>query len=283
MRKETTAKLVLLLTAMIWGSTFAISKLITDVFSASFIIASRFTIASMALTAFAYPLRNKLNKDYLIAGFFMGISLFASYLLQVVGLTMDTSPGKSAFLCTTYCVIVPFINWIVTKNKPKILHLICVVLSLTGVGILSLTGGSGMSSGDILTVLSGVPYALNIVICAIVCKDKDVVLLTTIELWVVAILAMIVVLATSSLPTTLPMQAVGAVIYLGLLATAACMYFQSYGLKYANPTIAGMLLSLESVFGVIFSILLYKETITFRMYIGFIVIFMAVLLSQKES
>ena len=70
---------------------------------------------------------------------------------------------------------------------------------------------------------------------------------------------------------------------MGLFATALCLYMQSYGLKYAEPTIGGMLLSLESVFGVIFSVIIYHEKITIRVFIGFVVIFIAILLSQWDG
>ncbi len=283
MKKTTTAKLILFVTAMIWGSTFTIAKLASAVFSASFIIAFRFTIASILLLLAAYPLRSFLNKQYLSDGIRMGITLFASYMLQVAGLTMDTSPGKSAFLCTTYSVMVPFLYWFITKKRPDILHLICVFICISGIGVLSLQGDLRMSAGDILTVLSGVPCAFNIVISSIACKDKHPLLLTTIELWVVAILAWIFVLLTNSLPTDLPIHTVGAITYLGVFGTALCLFFQSYGLKYADPSVGGMILSLESVFGVIFSIILYHETVTFRMLIGFIMIFTAIILSQQDS
>ena len=183
MKQTTIAKIALFLTAAIWGSTFAISKLITDVFSASFIIASRFM---------------------------MGIGLFASYMLQVIGLTMETSPGKSAFLCTTYSVMVPFLYWFITKEKPKLHHLLCVFLCLIGVGVLSLSVGWNMSNGDILTVLSGIPYAFNIVLSSLACRNRDALLLTTIQLSVVAI----------SFPTQMTITSIGAIIYLGLFATA---------------------------------------------------------------
>lgn len=281
-QKKKIAKAALFITAALWGSTFAIGKLAAEVFSASFIIALRFTVASVVLLIPTYPLRKLLNKAYLRDGFWMGITLFASYILQVVGLTMDTSPGKSAFLCTTYSVLVPFIYWFVTKERPKLLHLICVFVCVIGVGVLSLEGGLGMSAGDVLTVLSGVPCAVNIVISALVCRDKNPLLLTTIELWVVTAFAWIFVWASGSFPTEFPMAAVGGIIYLGIFATALCLFLQSYGLKYAEASIGGMILSLESVFGVIFSILLYGEQVTLRMMIGFVLIFAAIIFSQKE-
>ena len=183
MKQSTIARIALFLTAALWGSTFTIGKLAAEVFSSSFIIAFRFLIASLALLVAAYPKRVQLDRKYWIDGFWMGLTLFISYVLQVGGLALDTSPGKSAFLCTTYSVMVPFLYWFVTKERPKAHHILCVFLCLSGVGILSLSGGWGMSAGDLLTVLSGIPCAMNLVISSIVCRNRNVLLLTTIELW----------------------------------------------------------------------------------------------------
>ena len=282
MKQKKYGKSALFLTAMLWGTTFAIGKLATEAFSTSFIIALRFSVASIALFVVAFPYLKMINRQYIRDGIWMGITLFLSYILQVAGLSQDTTPGKSAFLCTTYCVLVPFIHWFATKRKPKVLHVLCVFICLFGIGVLSLQGGFGMSIGDVLTVLSGVPCAVNIVISSIVCEKKNPLLLTTIELWVVAVLAWICVLFTNSFPTTFPIETVGGIVYLGLIATALCLFLQSYGLKYAEASIGGMILSLESVFGVIFSVIIYREEITLRMLLGFAIIFVAILLSQRE-
>ncbi|MBQ3487997.1 MAG: DMT family transporter, partial [Clostridia bacterium] len=267
----------------LWGSTFTVGKLAAEVFSASFIIALRFLVASLAVLFAAFPRRRELDRQTWIAGFWMGVTQFISYLLQVGGLALDTSPGKSAFLCTTYSVLVPFLYWLVTKERPRLRHVACVFICMAGVGILSLTGGWGMSTGDVLTVLSGVPCAMNIVISAIACRKRNVLLLTAVELWVVTAFAWIFVFAGKGLPAEFPLGAAGGVIYLGLIATALCLYMQGFGLKYAEPAIGGMLLSLESVFGVIFSVLLYHEKMTARMLLGCAVIFAAILLSQWEG
>ena len=283
MKKPMLAKMALFLTAMLWGSTFTVGKLAAEVFSAAFIIALRFLVASVALLFAALPLRRQLDRATWIAGFWMGLTQFISYILQVGGLAMDTSPGKSAFLCTTYSVLVPFLYWLVTKERPRLRHVACVFICMAGVGILSLTGGWGISTGDVLTVLSGVPCAMNIVISSIACRKRNVLLLTAVELWVVTVFAWIFVFAGKGLPTRFPPDAVGGVVYLGLIATALCLYMQGFGLKYAEPAIGGMLLSLESVFGVIFSVLIYHEQVTARMLLGCAVIFAAILLSQWEG
>ena len=283
--KKGYGKTALFLTAMLWGSTFAIGKIATEVYSASFIIALRFTVANLALIFVAFPLRKLIDKQYLIDGFWMGFSLFLSYILQVAGLAMDTSPGESAFLCTTYCVMIPFMHWFVTKRRPRLLHIICVFLCLIGIGILSLQGSLRMSMGDILTVLSGVPCAINMVISSFVCKDNDKnpLLLTTIELFVVMVCAWICVFVSDGFPEKIYSEATVGIVYLGVIATALCLFLQSYGLKHTEASIGGMIISLESVFGVIFSILIYHEQVTLRMYIGFMIIFMAILLSQRDE
>ena len=284
MKQKRLGKIALFLTAILWGSTFAIGKIATEVFSSSFVIALRFTVAAIALFMTTIPLLRFLNKEYLMEGFWMGITLFASYLLQVAGLELDTSPGKSAFLCTTYCVMVPFFYWYATKKQPEMRHIICVFICLLGIGVVSLKGDIGMTTGDLLTVLSGIPGAMNIVISSIVCRKRNPLLLTAIELWVVAILAWIFVFVTDTLPKQYPMNAVGGVVYLGLVATALCLFLQSYGLKYSDASIGGMILSLESVFGVVFALIIYKdEVITLRMVVGFLIIFAAIVLSQWEK
>ena len=285
MEKSTIAKIALFVTAVLWGSTFAIGKIAAEAFSASYIIALRFLIASVVLLIIAYPQRKQLDKKYWIYGLLMGITMFFSYFMQVGGLTLDTSPGKSAFLCTTYCVMIPFIHWFMTKKKPKMLHLACVFLCLIGIGFLSLHGSLGMTMGDILTVLSGVPCAMNMVISSVVCRenDKNPLLLTTIELLVVMVCAWICVFASDTMPEKLYMEPTMGIVYLGVVATALCLFLQSYGLKHTEASIGGMIISLESVFGVIFSILIYHEHVTLRMYIGFILIFAAIILSQKDE
>lgn len=76
------------------------------------------------------------------------------------------------------------------------------------------------------------------------------------------------------------MGAMGNVMYLALLSTALCLFLQAYGLKHTDAAVGTILLSLESVFGVIFSVLLYHEEVTPRMAVGFAVVFVAVLMSQ---
>jgi Na+-translocating ferredoxin:NAD+ oxidoreductase RnfE subunit len=164
---------------------------------------------------------------------------------------------------------------IIKENPTFVLVLgMCPTLGTTTSAINGM--GMGLATTFVL-ILS------NMVISAIVSRNRNVLLLTTVELWVVTVLAWIFVFVGNSFPAAFPGDAVGGIVYLGLIATALCLFLQSYGLKYAEPAIGGMIISLESVFGVIFSVILYRERITFRMLAGFAVIFTAIVLSQWEG
>ena len=91
------AKAALLLTAILWGSTFTIGKFALESFSPSFVIALRFLIAAAALAVAAFPQRKQLDKQYWLHGFWMGCSLFASYILHIWGFPWILLPGKAPF------------------------------------------------------------------------------------------------------------------------------------------------------------------------------------------
>ncbi len=279
---KTKASLILLLTAAIWGSTFTVTKYTADVFSPYYIIALRFTIAAAVLTVPVWKRRRGLDAGYWKAGFWMGLTLCLAYLAQTIGLALDTSPGKSAFLTAVYCVLTPFLYWLVAKQRPRWPHMAAALLCVAGIGLISLSGGAGLTAGDAVTLASGVFTALNIVSIAMGSQGRDPLLLTWIQMCVVAVFSWISVLLSGGLPTEFTWAALGGTVYLGLFATALCLLLQTIGLKYAGATVGSVLLSLEAVFAVLFSLLFYGEALTPRTGVGFVLVFSAILLAQFE-
>ena len=249
---------------------------------ASFILAMRFSIGSLVLISIYYKKLKIIDKSYLKGGFIMGTTLFISFWMQVFGLTLDTTPGKSAFLCAIYCVIVPFLYWIVIKEKPDKYNFIAAFLCIIGIGLVSLNENLYITSGDLITILSGFFAAINIIATSIYCKNKDALILTILQLSVVAILSWIIVIITKGFPTEYTKTAVFGVVYLGIFATAIGLLFQSIGIKNTNPSSAALILSLEAVFGIIFSIIVYNEQITTKLAIGFVFISIAVIVSETK-
>lgn len=281
-KKHIWYKIALFIAALIWGSTFVVVKDATATMSTSFILALRFSIGSLVLILIYYKKLKIIDKKYLKGGLVMGTTLFLSFWMQVFGLTLDTTPGKSAFLCAIYCVIVPFLYWIVIKEKPDKYNFIAAFVCIIGIGLVSLNKNLYITGGDLVTILSGLFAAINIIATSIYCKEKDALLLTILQLLVVAILSWVVVIATNGFPTEYTKTSVFGVIYLGIFATAIGLLFQSIGIKYTNPSSAALILSLEAVFGVIFSMLVYNEQITTKLAVGFVLIFIAVIISETK-
>lgn len=279
-RKNMGASFALLLTAAIWGSAFVFQKFATDELSTSFIVAARFSIAGMITALATVKKWHRIDRGYVLGGLVAGITMSLGTGLQTVAMTLGTSPGKSAFLTAAYCVIVPFLYWLAKGEKPRANHLLSAVICMAGIGLISLNGEGGVTLGDGITLVCSVVFAANIVSISVFCEGRDPMLLTMLQICVAAVCGWGAVLAFGGMPESISLGAAGNVLYLALFSTALCLSLQSIGLKYTNPTVGTILLSLESVFGVLFSVLLYGETITLRMAVGFAVVFAAVLLAQ---
>ena len=279
-RRNAGATFALLLTAAIWGSAFVFQKFAADELSASFIVAARFSAAGVITALATIKKWHRIDRGYLLGGLATGITMSLGTWLQTAAMTFGTSPGNSAFLTAAYCVIVPFLYWLVRGEKPRANHLLSAVICLVGIGLISLNGEGGVTFGDGITLVCSVVFAANIVSISIFCEGRDPMLLTMLQICVAALCGWVGILIFGGMPEHISMGAAGNVLYLALFSTALCLSLQSIGLKYTNPTVGTILLSLESVFGVLFSILLYGETVTLRMAVGFAVVFAAVLLAQ---
>lgn len=279
-RRNAGATFALLLTAAIWGSAFVFQKFAADELSASFIVAARFSAAGVITALATIKKWHRIDRGYLLGGLATGITMSLGTWLQTAAMTFGTSPGKSAFLTAAYCVIVPFLYWLVRGEKPRANHLLSAVICLVGIGLISLNGEGGVTFGDGITLVCSVVFAANIVSISIFCEGRDPMLLTMLQICMAALCGWVGILIFGGMPEHISMGAAGNVLYLALFSTALCLSLQSIGLKYTNPTVGTILLSLESVFGVLFSVLLYGETVTLRMAVGFAVVFAAVLLAQ---
>ncbi|HWT75808.1 MAG TPA: DMT family transporter [Mobilitalea sp.] len=275
------AKIALFGAALIWGGSFLIVKNSMDVMQPHMLLAFRFTVGCVLLGIIFHKRLRLLNKDYLIKGGIIGVFLFLGYSLQTIGIT-DTTPGKNAFLTSVYCVLVPFIFWAVDKKKPDIYNILAAFVTIIGIGLVSLNGGFSIRMGDSLTLVSGFVYAFHVVAVAKFGKDKDPILLTILQFAYAAVFSWIVALLYEDFPTQWSPQTISGLIYLAVFATAVALLLQNVGQKYTNPAPAAILLSLESVFGVFFSVIFYHEKITMKLFIGFLFIFLAVIISETK-
>ena len=279
-RKETLGKLALLGTALIWGTSFVVLKTTLDSVGTLWVLAIRFSVSALLLLAMAGKRLRGVTARCLKGGVVLGLCLAVAYVFQTYGLVY-TTPGKNAFLTATYCVLTPFLAWLVYKRRPGASNLLAAFLCVAGIGFVSLSSGLGsVNKGDLLTLVCGVFYAMQIIVMEQYRDSGDALCLSAVEFAAAAVFFLVGALLFERLPSAVPSSAWFGIAYLSVMCTALCFFLQAWGMQYTSSSTAAMLMTLESVFGVLISVLFYHEQVTGRMLLGFGLIFAAVLLSE---
>ena len=277
------AKPMLLAAALIWGTSFFIMKNTLDAVPVFFLLAIRFTAGAVLLGLIAWKRWRSFTPDYLWRGAVIGGFLFLAYSIQTFGLARTTS-SKNAFLTAVYCVIVPFLTWAVMKVRPDRYNIAAALLCVSGVGLVSLNEELSINAGDLLTLMAALFYAGHIVAVSKVSEGKDVTLLTVLQFAFSALFAWVCGAFTETFPAaalTDPAVAL-PLAYLCVMATTAALLFQNVGMVWSDPASGSVILSLESVFGVLFSVLFAGDSVTLRLLLGFGLIFVAVVCSETK-
>ena len=279
-------KIALAGAAAIWGGSFVVIKGALDVVPPCWLMFVRFFFSALIVGALFWKrVRPHLDASTLRCGAVLGILSGTAFVVQNIGLA-DTTPGRNAFLTATYCVMVPFVNWAVARRRPGATSIVAAALGILGVGLLSLGNdfSVGLSWGDMLTLVSAVLYALHIVAVArFSASGHEVMTMTVTQLAmsaVVSLAAALVLEGVIDFGVFADLGIWGALFYLVILSSAVCMVVQNLGQAHVPPAPASLLLSLESVFAVIASVLFYGEVVTPRLACGFASIFAAVVVSE---
>ncbi len=278
------AKLALIGATLIWGSSFIIVKDVTDSMPTSSLLAIRFLSAPILLSIIFAPRFKKLKRSEVACGVLFGLLMYGAYTLQTLGIT-GTTPGKNAFLTAVYVIIVPFMAWGFFKQKPDRFNVAAAVICIVGIGMVSLDSNLTIGTGDLLTLGGGVFYALHIVAVTRFSQGRDPVLLTIFQFTTTGLCALTAALifdGESFSRVVWSSEMILSLIYLSVGCTACALLFQNFGQKYTTSAAASLLLSLESVFGVAFSVAFGREDSSARLYIGFALIFIAVIVSETK-
>ena len=261
-------KLALLFVAIAWGSSMVVIKGSTDTLPAGTLLACRFTVAGVILALANFNKLKQIDKDYLKSGIFIGVCLFMAYFTQTIGVMLEM-PGKSHFLSSAYCVFVPFLGWLILKEKPKIYHVIAATMCAVGIILVSVAGNFSISYGDSISIISSVFWAAQIIAIAKWGKDKDPGLITMLQFVVCAVLAWVFTLTMEN-PGAIEwnMGAVGGVLYLGIVCSGICFLLQTIAQKTENPTSVSIILSFENIFGLVFGAIFYRAVLTVALQLG---------------
>jgi len=274
-------RLALFMAALLWGVSFVMMKNVLENISPLYILAIRFCGSALVLLPACSGKLKKLDKSYLIGGVLMGIALLLGYIFQTYGLRL-TTPGKNAFLTSVYCVIVPFLYWAYRKKRPDRFNAMAALICIIGIGLISLDGDLRIGTGDALTILCGLFFALHIVVTARFLEKREPLLLAMLQFATVGVISLIGALLFEQPPSVLTSADIWSVAYLTFICTAGCLLMQIFGQKYTPPSQAAVILTFESVFGALASVVLYHEILTIRLTFGFAFTFAAVLISETK-
>ena len=284
---------LLLLTAIIWGTSFIATKSGAEALGPFAFNAIRTLIGGIALIPVISLLshRNKTEstrvqdrKSLLVGGILCGIALFFAGAFQQIGI-LYTSAGKTGFITSLYVVLVPVLQVLLHK-KIKASLWVCVFLAIAGFCILSMPNPGQVSIGDFLIFVGAFCFAVHIIVIDYYVDKVDSVKMSCIQFFSCSIAAAIgtflidPLLGFDSLSIENLVNAAFPLLYSGIMACSVAYTLQIVGQKMTESVVASLILSLESVFAVISGILIFNERMILREIIGCILIFIAVIAAQ---
>jgi drug/metabolite transporter (DMT)-like permease len=290
----------LVLTTLIWGSTFVIAKDILERWPPVAYITVRFLLASIVLILLFPKLTLRARLVEWKAGASLGLLMGAGFALQAVG-QVYTTPSKSAFVTGLTTPLVPFVALLILRVRPNLENLIGVTLAtIGGMLILAPQGSEPMNTGDLLTLCATTLFAAHITLMSAYAREIDVRQLTVLQITSAAILFVVVWLAfralgasmsESSLPGFISREiaqivwterVVWQLVYLAIIATVITFLLWTWGQAKVSATHAAIIFSLEPVFATGFAVAVRgaNEWMGKRGNLGAALIFAGVIISE---
>lgn len=277
-------KLILVAMAVMWGFSFYVMKDTLDLVPPSLLLACRFLTAALIMFAlFFQRIRRHLTPRYLAIGLIMGVLMWAAYSMQTLGL-VETTAGKNAFLTGTYCILVPFISYVLAREPLTRFNVGAAIICLAGIALVALDSAS-VNVGDILTLGGALFFAFQIAVASKFGRDMDVNVLTFWMFFAVGVLSACTSAITEPSPATVPwsLSLVGVLAFLAVFCTCVGLLMQNLALAHVPSSIGSLLLSLESPSGVFFSVVLAGEMLSGRLVAGFALIFISIVFSETHG
>lgn len=271
----------LLTVTIIWGGGFVASDMALETLTPFQIMTIRFLIAAVLMTLLGRKQIPTITKEEVKCGFWLGAALFAGFAFQIIGLQY-TTPSKNAFLTATNVVFVPFIALVIYRKKIEKRSLIGAAMAIVGAGVLSLQSNFSIGIGDGLTLLCAVGFAFQIFLTGEYVGRIRPSVLNFLQMTTACVLSVIGLICTGGFHFNPSVKSLLAVAYLGVVSTTICYLLQTVSQKYVDETKSAIILSMEAVFGTIFSVIILHETVTTRMIVGSLLILAAVLVSEVQ-
>ena len=288
---------LLILTAMIWGTAFVFQRTGMDSIEPITFNAARMLLAAVAvgmvsavptasekhkLAGFSREEASAYRKDTVVGGICCGAFLAAASIFQQMGIVYTTA-GKAGFITAMYMLLVPVIGFVFFRKRNSWIVWLSVLIGVFGMYLLCMTEGFRLTRGDTLVCICAVLFS-----CHILCCDHFVQLGNPIRISAIQFASCTVISAAAALILEQPsldkvLSAAIPILYCGIISGGVGYTLQIIAQKYTDPTIASLLMSLESVFAVIAGAVLLGERMSVRELLGCIVMFAAIVLVQLRG
>lgn len=300
MSKKMQGNIMLVITAFIWGCAFVAQRSGMEYIGPFAFNGIRSLLGAFVLLPVIFVLGKSFsNREYdedtkesmadakgkiyntktgMIGGFACGLCLFAASTLQQMGMVYTTA-GKAGFITALYIVMVPVLGIFIGKKVRPVLW-ICVVLAACGLYLLCMKEDFSISKGDFLELGAAFGFSLHILVVDYFSEKADGVKLSCMQFFVCGVLSIICMLFFETVHLADVKACAVPILYAGVMSCGVAYTFQIVAQKYTEPTVASLLMSLESVFAVLAGVLILHEQLSLKEGAGCLIMFAAIIIAQ---
>ena len=292
--------LLLTLTALIWGMAFVFQRKGMESIEPITFTSARMALAAVAvgIAAFIYtkkPVaktapseskkisaeteRKNRRKNTVLGGICCGTFLACASIFQQMGIVYTTA-GKAGFITAMYMIIVPVIGFVLFKKRNTWLVWLAVLIGVAGMYLLCMTEGFTLTRGDTLVCICAVLFSGHILCCDYFVQRGEAIWISAIQFVTCSALSAVTACILENPTWEKVFSAAIPILYCGILSGGVGYTLQIIAQKFTDPTIASLLMSLESVFAVLAGAILLGERMTLREMAGCVVMFVAIVLVQ---
>ena len=281
-RKKLFSSFLLVLTALIWGSAFVAQQVGLEYASPVFFNGVRSLLGALVLlpVALLFSPKTPVNRrSTVVSGVLCGLTLFIATNLQQAGLAY-TDVGKAGFITTFYIILVPILS-LFLRRKPGKLTWLAVAVALGGLWFLCITPGAfRLQRGDLMELGCALFYALQIMVIDRYVRESNGVMMSCIQFAVCGVLSLGTAYLVTEPDFRVLLRGWVPLLYTGILSCGVAYTLQIIGQRELHPTVASLLMSLESVFAVLAGWLILHQSLSGRELLGCGLMLAAVVLVQ---
>lgn len=265
--------LLLVLVTFIWGSTFAVIKEAIQIVPVPILLALRFSFAALVL------LWVKPERKTLVPGLVLGVLSFAGYATQTIGM-LTTSASKAAFITGLSVILTPIVGAIWLRQKIPVRAWLAAFLALVGLGLMTLNPYEGLVIGDVWVLGTALAYALYIVYLGEIAAYHKPVVLTSLQIIVVALLSWGWAVPDLHTLKHLGETEIYALLYLAVFATVLVLWLQTLAQRVVPAYTAALIFALEPVFAAVFAYCMLGEMLSPQGWLGGALVVTAMILGE---